>query len=289
MNFDWEREDSIEDIDHLQIIYLFEQVYKKYGYDFRDYSPAHLKRRIMNRMSLSGISTLKTFQDKILSDPAFAALCLKDFSIKVTEMFRDPSFYLALREKVIPLLKTYSFIKIWHAGSATGEEVYSMAIVLKEENLYDRSLIYATDFSQDAIDYGKEGIYLNEKVQDYTRNYLKGGGKASLSDYYTSHYNRIILRKDLRENIVWANHNLVTDSVFAEVNLILCRNVLIYFNKNLQHKVHTLFLDSLANGGILCLGTKENLQYSAIAHRFSTLDKYQKIYKKKYLFKGNKT
>lgn len=282
MNYNFEREDSVEDISHPQIIELLGRIHEKYGYDFRDYSAAHLKRRIKNRMTLSGLSTLQTFQNKVLEDPAFAALCLKDFSIKVTEMFRDPSFYVALREQVIPLLKTYSFIKIWHAGSATGEEVYSMAIVLKEENLYDRCLIYATDFAQDAIEHGKEGIYLNDQVQAYTKNYLAAGGKASLSDYYTSHYNRIILRKDLRENIVWANHNLVTDSVFAEVNLILCRNVLIYFNKNLQHKVHSLFLDSLANGGVLCLGKKENLQYSTVYHRFSVLDKYQKIYRKKY-------
>lgn len=284
MDFNFEHEESIEDISHPQIIKLLGRIFEKYGYDFRDYSAAHLKRRIINRMTLSGISTIKVLQDRILSEPAFAALCLKDFSIKVTEMFRDPSFYVVLREQVVPLLKTYSFIKIWHAGSATGEEVYSMAILLKEENLYDRCLIYATDFAQDAIEQGKEGIYLNDKVQVFTKNYLESGGKASLSDYYTSHYNRIILRKDLRDNIVWANHNLVTDSVFAEVNLILCRNVLIYFNPNLQHKVHTLFLNSLANGGVLCLGKKENLRYSPIYPRFSVLDKHQKVYRKKYLF-----
>ena len=282
MNIKFGREEPVEDISFLQIMKFLEQIYEKYGYDFRDYSQAHLKRRIMNRMSLSGIRTLKGLQERFLSDPVFATLCLKDFSIKVTEMFRDPSFYVALREKVIPILKTYSFIKIWHAGSATGEEVYSMAILLKEENLYERSLLYATDFSQDALEQGKEGIYLNDKVQEYTKNYLASGGKASLSDYYTSHYNRIILRKDLRENIVWANHNLVTDSVFAEVNLILCRNVLIYFNKDLQHKVHSLFLDSLTNGGILCLGKKESLQYSTVFPRFSLLDQHQKIYRKKY-------
>jgi chemotaxis protein methyltransferase CheR len=282
MKYNFEREEPIEEMNHAQIIMLLDLMYKKYGYDFRDYSAAHLKRRIKNRMSLSGISTFKIFHEKIQADPGFAALCIKDFSIKVTEMFRDPSFYVALREKVIPLLKTYSFIKVWHAGSATGEEVYSMAILLQEEGLYDRSLIYATDFDQDGIEQGKEGIYVNERVQEYSKNYQKSGGKASLSDYYTSHYNRIIFRKDLKKNIVWANHNLVTDSVFAEVNLILCRNVLIYFNKNLQSKVHTLFLDSLANGGVLCLGKKENLQYSPVYEKFSSLDKYQKIYRKKY-------
>jgi chemotaxis protein methyltransferase CheR len=282
MKDNFEHEDSIEEISHPDIIELLEQIYQEYGYDFRDYSPAHLKRRIKNRMSLSGISTVKNFRQKMMSEPAFATRCVKDFSIKVTEMFRDPSFYVALREKVIPLLKTYSFIKVWHAGSATGEEVYSMAILLHEEGLYNRSLIYATDFDQDGLEHGKEGIYLTEKVPEYSKNYLASGGKFSLSDYYSSHYNRIILKKDLKKNIVWANHNLVTDSVFAEVNLVLCRNVLIYFNKNLQNKVHTLFINSLANGGILCLGKKENLQYSPVYEKFTALDKDQKIYRKKY-------
>lgn len=287
MKRNFEREEIIEEVGHSQIIELFEQVYKKYGYDFRDYSAAHLKRRIINRMSLSGIHTINAYQEKILSDPVFAAVCIKDFSIKVTEMFRDPSFYIALREKVVPILKTYSFVKIWHAGSATGEEVYSMAIMLHEEGLYNRSLIYATDFDQDALEHGKEGIYLNERVQEYSKNYQASGGKASLSDYYTSHYNRIIVRKELKKNIVWANHNLVTDSAFAEVNIILCRNVLIYFNKHLQNRVHSLFLDSLANGGVLCLGKKENLQYSPVYEKFSMLEGNQKIYKKKYQFRNS--
>lgn len=282
MDYNFQREDAFEEISHPQIMELLGLVYEKYGYDFRDYSPAHLKRRMLNRMSLESIYQLKDLQEKILSDPQFAAQCLKDFSIKVTQMFRDPGFYAGLREKVIPLLKTYSFIKIWHAGCASGEEVYSMAILLKEEGLYDRSLIYATDFDQEAIEQGKEGIYLNDKVQEYTKNYLESGGKASISDYYSSHYNRVIMAKELKKNIVWAKHNLVTDNVFAEVNLILCRNVLIYFNKNLQDRAHRLFLDSLANGGILCFGKKESLQYSTVYEKFSVLDKNQKIYRKKY-------
>ena len=289
MKDNFEREDSIEEISSAQINGLLDQIHKKYGYDFRDYSGAHIKRRIINRMSLSSIYTIEIFQKKILSEPNFAAICLKDFSIKVTEMFRDPSFYKALREKVIPLLKTYSFIKVWHAGSATGEEVYSMAILLHEEGLYERSLIYATDFDQEAIDQGKEGIYLNEKVSEYSKNYLESGGKASFSEYYTSLYKRIIIKKELRKNIVWANHNLVTDNVFAEVNLILCRNVMIYFNKNLQNRVHTLFLDSLVNGGVLCLGKKENMQYSSVYEKYIVLDTYQKIYRKKYQLKNSKS
>lgn len=286
MNDNNKGKDSLEEITHAQIGELLEQIYKKYGYDFRDYSGAHIKRRILNRMSLSGNFTLAAFEKKILSEPSFAAICLKDFSIKVTEMFRDPSFYRALREKVIPLLKTYSFIKVWHAGSATGEEVYSMAIVLHEEGLYERSLIYATDFDQEAIKQGKEGIYLDEKVPEYAQSYLESGGKGSLSEYFTCHYKRFIIKKELRKNIVWANHNLVTDNVFAEVNLILCRNVLIYFNKSLQSRVHALFLDSLTNGGVLCLGKKENIQYSEVFGKYSVLDTYQKIYRKKYHLKN---
>jgi chemotaxis protein methyltransferase CheR len=231
---------------------------------------------------LSQIKTFDELKKKVLTDPAFASLFLNDLSIKVTEMFRDPAFYFSLREYIIPILKTYSFIKVWHAGSATGEEVYSMAILLAEENLYDRALIYATDFSQEALNQGKEGIYSDEKVKEYSRNYQLAGGKASLSDYYTCKYNSIIMNKNLKENIVWANHNLATDSIFAEVNIILCRNVMIYFDKNLQDKVHRLFLGSLVNGGILCLGMKENIRFTEVADKYTELDKHNRIYKKKY-------
>ena len=270
------------DISPAEIKELLINIFNKYGYDFRDYSSAHIKRRIMNRMALSQINSFRELQYKILTDSSFAASFLKDLSIKVTEMFRDPAFYLSLREKVIPILKTYSFIKIWHAGSATGEEIYSMAILLQEENLYEKSLIYATDFNQEALDHGKEGIYPADKVKEYSKNYQMAGGNASLSDYYTSQYNRVILNKNLKKNIVWANHNLVTDSVFAEVNMILCRNVMIYFNKTLQDKVHVLLHNSLVNGGILCLGMKENIQFTTVAENYIELDKKSKIYKKKY-------
>jgi chemotaxis protein methyltransferase CheR len=261
---------------------LLECIYEKYGYDFREYSPAHINRRLMNRMILSRLSTPEELRKKIQSDPTFTSLVLKDLSILVTEMFRDPGFYHALRETVIPLMRTYSFLKIWHAGSSTGEEVYSMAILLKEENLYDRCMIYATDFNQDALDRGKEGIYTEEKIKNYIKNYQKAGGKGSLSDYFTSKYDSIIINADIRKNIVWANHNLTTDNVFAEVNLILCRNVMIYFNKDLQNKVHALFLKSLVNGGILCLGMKENIQFTEVNDKYTVLDKKNRIYKKRY-------
>jgi chemotaxis protein methyltransferase CheR len=217
-----------------------------------------------------------------LHDSTFAAQLLQDLSITVTEMFRDPGFYLALREKVIPILRTYSFIKIWHAGCSTGEEAYSMAIVLKEEGLYDRSTIYATDFNQLALERAKEGVFTTELMKEYTNNYQKAGGKESFSEYYTSNYDRVILNQSLKKNIVWANHNLVTDSVFAEVHLILCRNVLIYFDKDLQNRVQTLFCNSLTNGGILCLGSKESLRFANVADHYVELDKKEKIFKKRY-------
>ena len=270
------------DIAEIETDLLLDAIYQRYGYDFRQYAEAHIKRRIMNRMILSRLTSTAELQHKVLHNEKFAAELLQDLSITVTEMFRDPDFYRTLREKVIPILKTYSFIKIWHAGCSTGEEAYSMAIILKEENLYDRTTIYATDFNQHALNQAKEGIFSNELIKEYTTNYQKSGGNESFSDYYISDYNMVIMDQSLKKNIVWANHNLVTDSVFAEVHLVLCRNVLIYFNKDLQNRVQKLFFDSLVNGGILCLGTKESLRFSDSADQYSELDKKQKIFKKKY-------
>lgn len=267
----------------LEIPALLETLYQMYGYDFRDYSKAHINRRIANRMALSGLQSIAELESKAVHDSLFAAQLIQDLSITVTEMFRDPDFYRALREKVVPILRTYSFLKIWHAGCSTGQEAYSMAILLMEEGLYDKTTIYATDFNQDAIERAKEGIFSNEMIKEYTLNYQKSGGKESFSDYYTSHYDMVIMNKAIKKNIVWANHNLVTDSVFAEVHLILCRNVLIYFNKNLQNKVQKLFFDSIINGGVLCLGSKESLNFSDFSDSYSELDKKQRIFKKKYL------
>ena len=266
----------------IEISLLLEAIYQKYGYDFRQYSKAHITRRIASRMSLSGLKTITEVQEKALHDHAFASRLLQDLSITVSEMFRDPDFYKSLREKVIPLLKTYSFIRLWHAGCSSGEEVYSMAIILKEEGIYDRATIYATDFNQQALDRAKEGIFSNEMIKEYTLNYQKSGGKESFSNYYTSHYDMVIMDQSLKKNIVWANHNLVTDSVFAEAHMILCRNVLIYFDKDLQNKVQKLFFDSLTNGGVLCLGSKESLRFIDFADSYRELDKKQRIFKKNY-------
>ena len=271
-----------KDTSDLEISLLLEAIFRKYGYDFREYSQAHIRRRIMNRMAVSGFENVSHMQSKVLNDETFAFELLQDLSITVTEMFRDPVFYRSLRENVIPVLKTYPFIKIWHAGCATGEEAYSMAILLQEEGLYDRTTIYATDFNQMALNRAKDGIFSNKMIKEYTSNYQLAGGKESFSSYYTSNYDNVIMNQSLKKNIVWANHNLVTDSVFAEVNLILCRNVLIYFDKNLQNKVQTLFYNSLINGGVLCLGSKESLRFSDLYEQYIELDTKQRIFKKKY-------
>jgi chemotaxis protein methyltransferase CheR len=270
------------DTSEQEILLLLEAVYQKYGYDFRQYSQAHIRRRIKNRMAMSGLEDIFQMQSKILNDEIFAANFLQDLSITVTEMFRDPGFYRSLRENVIPILKTYPFIKIWHAGCSTGEEAYSMAIIMQEEGLYDRTTIYATDFNQQVLNKAKEGIFSNAMIKEYTTNYQLSGGIESFSSYYTSNYDNVIMNQSLKKNIVWANHNLVTDSVFAEVHMVLCRNVLIYFDKNLQNMVQKIFYNSLINGGVLCLGSKESIQFTDLHDKYTDLDKKQRIFKKKY-------
>lgn len=266
----------------LEIEILLQAIFNRYGYDFRDYSKAHVRRRILNRMQLAHLPSISMLQHKVLHEPDFAGLLLSDLSINVTEMFRDPAFYQAVRQEVIPLLKTWSYIKIWHAGCSTGEEVYSMAILLKEEGLLDKVQIYATDFNQHALDRAKEGIYPVASMKKYAQNYQNSGPRAAFSDYYHARYDAAIMDASLKKNIVWANHNLVTDSDFTETQLIVCRNVLIYFNERLQNKVHGLFHSSLVNGGILCLGNKESMRYTDYQVDFEELNKTQKIYKKKY-------
>jgi len=275
------QEDLLENQD-IEIRLLIEAIYQKYGYDFRNYSQAHIKRRILNRFNLSGMKHLTDMIREALNNHKFVDQILMDLSITVTEMYRDPGFYKALREEVIPILKTYPFIKIWHAGCASGEEVYSMAIMLKEEGLYQKTQIYATDFNPVIIRQARDGIYPIHRMKEFTANYQKSGGKGAFSDYYTANYDSVKLLETLKKNIVFATHNLVTDSVFAEVNLVICRNVLIYFDRILQDKVIGLFVDSLPGGGILCLGSKENLQYSSHYNLFKPLIPSERIYIKKY-------
>ncbi|MBN1822554.1 MAG: protein-glutamate O-methyltransferase CheR [Prolixibacteraceae bacterium] len=268
------------DLFDLEIELLLDAVNRAYGYDFRNYSKAHLKRRIMHRLKMSSLATVTDLQKKLLWEKNFYRTFLQDLSINVTEMFRDPSFYKVLREKVIPVLSTYAHIKVWLAGCSTGEEVYSLAILLKEEGLLPRTRIYATDFNKNVLETAKQGIYKKQDMELYESNYNKSGGESNLSDYYTAKYGSVMFDKSLAKNVVFADHNLVTDGVFAEVNMVFCRNVLIYFDKILQNKVLNLFSDSLTNNGFLCLGTKESIRFTQLENSFSVIDKKNKIYKK---------
>lgn len=266
--------------DEIELQLLLEAIYQRYGYDFRSYSRASLRRRVDQHLLLKRYDHIGTLIHAILhKGDAFAEL-LSDLTINVTEMFRDPDFYRAFREKVVPVLHTHPFLKIWHAGCATGEEIYSMAILLKEEGLYDRSQIYATDIDKEVLEKARKGIFPLTELRKYTDNYQRSGGKQSLSDYYTAKYDNVIMDPQLKKNVIFADHDLVTDQVFGEMQVILCRNVIIYFNRQLQDRVFKLFYESLDIGGTLCLGSKESLRFASCADRFNEVDKVQRIYRK---------
>ncbi len=269
-------------LENIELELLLQAIYLQYGYDFRDYSRAHVKRRVKHRMVQEKLKNISELQNKILHDPVALDRMVRDLSINVTEMFRNPDFYKSVREKVIPLLKTYPFPKIWHAGCATGEEVFSFAIMLKEEGLLERTQIYATDFNPYVIEKARKGIFPIRYIKEYTANYQKAGGKESFSDYYHASDEWVIFDKSLSKNMVFAEHNLVTDDVFAEVNMVVCRNVLIYFNRELQNKVLGLLHKSLITGGFLALGTKESMMFSDNQMKYKVIDAKQKIFKKKY-------
>lgn len=265
----------------IEIELLLEAIYRKYGYDFRNYAKASIKRRILHRCALAGLKTVSDLQHRVLYDVKLFETLLMDFSINVTEMFRDPSFYRALRESVLPGMKDLSHIKLWHAGCATGEEVYSLAILLKEEGLFDKAQIYATDYNENILKKAKEGVYPLKQIKEYTYNYQKAGGIQSFADYYTARYELAVMNKYLRTNVVFANHNLVTDTTFGEMDLILCRNVLIYFDRKLQDLAIGLFRESLPAGGFLCLGSKESLRFSKYSNDFEDVRTDERIYRKK--------
>jgi chemotaxis protein methyltransferase CheR len=265
----------------IEIDLLLEALWRKYGYDFRNYARASIERRVSHRIALSGFGSILELTHKLLENRSFFEMFLEDLSINVTEMFRDPFFYRTFREKLVPYLKTHPFLRIWVPGCATGEEVYSIAIILKEEGLYERSQIYATDFNETVLQKAREGIYPLDLIKKYTSNYQEAGGSTSFSTYYTARYNSVILDSSLKSNIVFAAHNLATDEVFNEMQLISCRNVLIYFNKKLKNRVHRLFYDSLCHSGILCLGTKESITFSEYTEKYEDFAKHEKIYRKK--------
>lgn len=272
---------SPNDIERIEFDLLLEAIWRRYGYDFRAYARATIERRTLQFLSGAGCVTVVELIPRVLHDAAFFSRLARQFSIPVTEMFRDPFVYRTLREKVLPLLRTWPHIKIWHAGCASGEEAYSMAILLREEGLFERTTLYATDFNDEVLERAREGIYDLDRLKEATRNYQEAGGAASLSDYYHAAYNAAAMEASLRERIVFSNHNLMADGVFGEMHLIACRNVLIYFNRELQNRALGLFTESLVHGGFLCIGTKEDLQFSSVAEQYEVLDSKARIYRKR--------
>ena len=268
------------DLERLEIELLLEGVFRHYGFDFRAYAYASIRRRLWKRVEGEELRSISELQAKILHDQEAMERLLLDLSVNVTAMFRDPTFYREFRAKVIPLMRTYPFIRIWHAGCSTGEEVFSMAILLEEEGLYDRARLYATDINDVVLQRAKQGIFPLDRMQEYTDNYMKAGGTRSFSEYYTAKYDGALFSPALTRNIVFSQHNLVTDRSFAEFHVIFCRNVLIYFDKTLQNRVHSLFYDSLVMFGIMALGSKESLKFSQYEPCYERLSDSEKLYRK---------
>ena len=268
------------DATDIELRLLAEAIFLRYGHDFRAYSLASQKRRVLHALAQMDCDTISALQSRVLHDQAAFHQLLQFLTIPVSEMFRDPSYFLALRREVVPILQTYPSIKVWVAGCSTGEEVYSLAILLHEEGLLERTLIYATDINPASLDKAKQGIFSLENVRAYTANYQQAGGQRSFADYYTAAYDYAIFDKTLRENVTFADHSLATDSVFSETQLISCRNVLIYFNKKLQDRAFGLFHESLCHRGFLVLGSKETLDFSAYGKQFEPLVKQERIYRK---------
>jgi chemotaxis protein methyltransferase CheR len=266
---------------NIEIDYFLDAIYRQYGYDFRNYSRASLKRRIQYRLGQSGLTYISEMVPKILYDKKFLDDFLNDMSIVVTSMFRDPPVFKAIRERIVPKLKTYPRVNVWHAGCATGEEVYSVAILLQEEGLLSRATIYATDFNKRSLEIGEQGIYPADSVKYYTQNYQLSGGKGSFTDYYQTRYGSIKMKSFLRESIQFAHHNLMHGHRFADMHLVLCRNVLIYFDQSLQNSVLSLLRDSLLDRCFLVLGDKESLEFSEVKEDFEQYDPDMRIYRKR--------
>lgn len=266
--------------ENLEIELLIEAVYRFYGFDFRDYAPASLRRRILKIRDMEAVPTISALLERLLHDPDSIERFVEALSVNVTAMFRDPEFFLTFRKKVVPLLRTYPSIQIWNAGCSTGEEAYSLAIVLEEEGLYNRSRIYATDINESVLKKAKEGIFPLEDMKEYTANYMKAGGEKAFSEYYSANYGSAIMRPSLARNITFAQHNLVTDGPFNRFNVICCRNVTIYFNKTLKNRVHELLYSSLVNFGVLGLGSKESITFTPYEKCYEQLEYPISLYRK---------
>lgn len=262
----------------LEIDLLLEAIYRKYQFDFRQYSRASIRRRLEDALRAFDCPSISMLQHRMLREPDLFSALLRFFTVHVSEMFRDPAFFLALREKVVPLLRTYPSLKVWSAGCSTGEEVYSLAILLEEEGLLERTILYGTDISADALRTAEAGIYNVDRIASFTQNYQKAGGRKSLSDYYTAAYGNAAFDRRLRSRVVFSDHSLATDSVFAEVHLITCRNVLIYFDRKLQDRALGLFRESLVRRGFLGLGSRESVRFSNQTQAFVEFDGLNRIY-----------
>jgi len=272
---------SDEEIYQIEVKLFLEAIYQRFGHDFREYSKAAVSRRVRSLMRKAKCTHPSELIPPLLHNEAFAQTAILEFSIPVTEMFRDPLFYESLLKNVFPYLSTYPFLKIWHAGCSTGEEVYSLAILLQEAGLYQRSTIFATDFNEVSLEKAREGIYPLREIHKYIPNYIRSGGKCALSDYYHAQYELGIMDRSLKRNITFASHNLVTDSTFGEMNLVFCRNVMIYFGQALRQRVLLLLSNSIERGGFLCLGNKESLSFTQAAEYFRAVDDAQRIYQKR--------
>ncbi|HXG56316.1 MAG TPA: protein-glutamate O-methyltransferase CheR [Vicinamibacterales bacterium] len=271
---------AIGSVEDLEIDLLIEGLYRHSGFDFRGYARSSLRRRVRGVVETEQVPTVSALQDRVLHDPACLHRLLLGLSVHVSAMFRDPRFFLAFRRKAVPLLRTYPFIRIWQAGCSTGEEVYSLAILLQEEGLYDRCRIYATDMNEVVLQQAREGIFPLEAMQRYTANYHASGGTEELSSYYTAAYDSVIFRPSLRERVVFSQHNLASDGPFNEFNVILCRNVMIYFGEELQARVHDLFARSLTTFGLLGLGSHESIQFGPAERRYEPLESGEKLFRR---------
>jgi chemotaxis protein methyltransferase CheR len=268
------------ELEEIELELLLEGIYRRYGFDFREYAPASLRRRVRRRMHGEHVGSISALQELVLHDPAVMERLLLDLSINVTAMFRDPSFFLSLRENVVPLLRTYPFARIWVAGCSSGEEVYSLAILLDEEGLAERVRIYATDINEAVLEQARLGVFPLDKMREYTQNYIRAGGTQAFSEYYVARYDGAQFSRSLVENVVFAQHNLASDAAFNEFHVIVCRNVMIYFDKSLQEHVHRLFHESLATFGVLALGQKETIRFSPHEESYEVLDAAEKLYRK---------
>ncbi|MDA8229561.1 MAG: protein-glutamate O-methyltransferase CheR [Desulfitobacterium hafniense] len=275
-----QRESDCCELEKIEITMLLEAIYRYYGFDFRNYAFSSIRRRIKHRLRAEKLLTISGLQEKVLHDSSCLERLLYDFSINITEMFRDPGSFKVFREIAVPALRTLPNLRIWHAGCSTGEEVYSMAILLHEEGLLHKSTLWATDINDKVLREAEKGIFPLQRMQGYTTNYLQSGGKRAFSEYYTVKNDQVVFNADLLKHLVFAQHNLVTDCSFNEFQVIFCRNVMIYFDLTLQNRVHQLFYESLAQGGFLGLGNRETLRFSNFAEFYKELDSDHKLYLK---------